>query len=96
MNFISGTILQFYHSQNFTTVKIIRNYVILCEFLRWLRSKDPLARPGAAGNAGSIPGSGRTLREGNGNLLQYSCLGRVMDSGAWQATVHGVAKSQRH
>ena len=54
MNFISGTILQFYHSQNFTTVKIIRNYVILCEFLRWLRSKDPLARPGAAGNAGSI------------------------------------------
>ena len=33
-------------------------------------------------------------REGNGNLLQYSCLGNPMDRGAWQATIHGVAKSQ--
>ena len=42
----------------------------------------------------SIPGSGRSLGEGNGNSLQYSCLGIPMDSGAWGATVHGVTKSQ--
>ena len=36
-----------------------------------------------AGDAGSIPGSGRSPREGNGNPLQYSCLGNPMDRGAW-------------
>ena len=40
-----------------------------------------------------IPGSGRYPGGGNGNLLQYSCLGNPMDRGAWGATVHGVAKS---
>ena len=38
---------------------------------------------------GSIPGLGRSPREGNGNPLQYSCLENPMDRGAWQATVHG-------
>ena len=47
-----------------------------------------------AGDLGSIPGSGRSLGEGNGNPLQYSCLENPMDGGAWWATVHGVAKSQ--
>ena len=42
---------------------------------------------------GSIPGSGTSLGEGNGNLLQYSCPENPMDRGAWLATVHGVAKS---
>ena len=42
-----------------------------------------------AGDGGSIPGSGRFPREGNGNPLQYSCLGNPVDRGAWQATVHG-------
>ena len=42
----------------------------------------------------SIPGLGRCPGEGNGNPLQYSCLGNPMDRGALQATVHGVAKSQ--
>ena len=37
---------------------------------------------------GLIPGSGRSPGVGNGNLLQYSCLGNPMDRGAWQATVH--------
>ena len=46
-----------------------------------------------AGDPGSIPGSGRPPGEGNGYLLQCSCLGNPMDWGAW-ATVHGVAKSQ--
>ena len=40
-----------------------------------------------------IPGSGRTPGEGNGSPLQYSCLKNPMDRGAWQATVHGIAKS---
>ena len=47
-----------------------------------------------AGDADSIPGSGRSPGEGNGNPLQYSCLENLMDGGAWQATVHGVAKSR--
>ena len=38
-------------------------------------------------------GSGRSPGEGNGNLLQYSCLENPMDRGAWRATVHGVTKS---
>ena len=50
--------------------------------------------PVSVGNAGSIPGLGRLSREGNGNPLQYSCLENPMDRGAWQATVHGVAKSR--
>ena len=46
-----------------------------------------------AGDLGWIPGSGRSPEEGNGNPLQHSCLENPMDGGAWQATVHGVAKS---
>ena len=52
------------------------------------------AHVGDSGDVGSIPGSGRAPREGNGNPLQYSCLRNLMDRGAWQATVHRVAKSQ--
>ena len=47
-----------------------------------------------AGDLGSIPGSGRSPGEGNGNPLQYSCLENPTDRGTWWATVHGVAKSQ--
>ena len=47
-----------------------------------------------AGGPGSIPGSGRSLGEGSGTLLQYSCLDNSLDRGVWWATVHGVAKSQ--
>ena len=46
-----------------------------------------------AGDSGSTHGSGRSPGEGNGNPLQYSCLGNPMDRGAWQATVHGVTES---
>ena len=45
------------------------------------------------GDLGSIPGSGRYPREGNGFPLQCSCLEEFMDRGAWWATVHGVSKS---
>ena len=44
------------------------------------------------GDAGSIPGLGRSPREGKGNPLQYSCLENPRDRGAWWAVVHGVAK----
>ena len=49
--------------------------------------------PANAGDVGLIPGLGRSPGEGNGNPLQYSCLGNLMDRGSWQAIVHGVAKS---
>ena len=49
---------------------------------------------GDTGAMGLIPGSGRYPRKGYGNPLQYFCLKNPMDSGAWQATVHGVTKSQ--
>ena len=47
-----------------------------------------------AGDEGSVPGSGRSPGEGNGNPLQYSYLENPMDREAWWATVHGVTKSQ--
>ena len=46
-----------------------------------------------AGDPGLIPGLGRSPGGGHGNTLQFSCLENSMDRGAWQATVHGVAKS---
>ena len=64
---------------------------------------EPMGFPGgsggkelicSAGDPGLIPGSGRSLGEGNGNPLQYSCLENPMDRGAWQATVHRVTKNQ--
>ena len=50
--------------------------------------------PANAGDESSIPGLRRSPGEGNGNSLQYSCLENPMDQGVWQATVHGVGKSQ--
>ena len=50
--------------------------------------------PANAGGPRLIPGVGRSPGKGNGNPLQYSCLGNPMDRGAWWATVHGVAKSR--
>ena len=47
-----------------------------------------------AGDIGSIPGSGRSPAEGDGNTLQYSCLENPMDREAWRVTVHSVTESQ--
>ena len=47
-----------------------------------------------AGDLGSVPGSGRSPGEGNGNPLQYSCLENPMDGGAWKAAVRGVAEGR--
>ena len=55
--------------------------------------KNLLANARDTGDADSVSGLRRSPREGHGNPLQYSCLGNLMDRGAWQATVHGVAKS---
>ena len=60
---------------------------------RWRCSSDGKESTCNAGDLGSIPGSGRSSREGHGNLLQYSCLENPMDRGTWWATVHGVTKS---
>ena len=48
--------------------------------------------PTNAGDVGLIPGLGRLPGEGNGNPLQFFCLGNLMDRGAWQAIVHGITK----
>ena len=56
--------------------------------------KNVLANAEDARDSGSMPGSGRSPRGGNGNPLQYSCLENPMDRRAWWATVHEVTKSQ--
>ena len=57
-------------------------------------SQESACSAGNTGDTGSIPGRGRPPREGNGNPLQYSCLGNLIDRGSWRATVHRVAKTQ--
>ena len=54
--------------------------------------KNLPASAGDTGDTGSVPGSGRSPGEGNGNVLQYSCLGNPIDRRAWRATVHGFAE----
>jgi len=55
--------------------------------------KNPPANAGDMRDVGSIPGLGRSLGEGNGNPLQYSCLENPIDIEAWWATVYSVVKS---
>ena len=57
--------------------------------------KNPPANAGAVRDAGLIPGLGRSAGEGNGKPLQYSCLENSMDGGAWRATVHRIAGSDK-
>ena len=56
--------------------------------------KNPLANAGDIRDVGLIPGLCRSLGEGDGNPLQYSCLGNPMDRGVWRAIVRGVIKSE--
>ena len=60
----------------------------------WLSSKEFMGNTAARGDTGSTPGLGRSPGGGHGKPLQYSCLENLMNRGAWQATVHEVAKSQ--
>ena len=62
----------------------------LCGLPWWLSGKESAC---LAGDASLIPESGRSLRERNGNPLQYSCLGNAMERGAWWTIVHGVTES---
>ena len=57
----------------------------------WFSSKESVFK---AGDVDSVPGLGRSPGEGNGNPLQYSCLGNPTDRGAWRVAVHVVTKSQ--
>ena len=59
-------------------------------------AKNPPANAGDAGDSGSISGSGRSPRVGNGNPLRYSCLGNSKDRGAWRAAVHWESQRVRH
>ena len=59
-----------------------------------LVGKESACNAGVAGDTGSIPGMSSSHRERHDNPLQYPCLENLMDRGAWQATVQGVAKSQ--
>ena len=86
-----------YNCKDRSTLK----YILVNNFLHYLSSISgfPSSSVGKestcnAGDQHSIPGSGRSSGEGDGNPVQYSCLENPMDRGAWQATVHGVAKSQ--
>ena len=56
--------------------------------------KNPPANAGDTRDEGSVPELGRSLGVENGSLLQYFCLENFMDRGAWQTTLHGVAKSR--
>ena len=58
------------------------------------KKKSPPANARDRRDTGSVPGSGRSPREGPGYPLQYSCLKNPMGRGAWRATVQGVAKSR--
>ena len=60
---------------------------------QWLSGKESTCNAGNVGDAGSIPGLGRSPGGGNGNSVQYSCLENPMDRGDWWAMVHGVKKS---
>ena len=63
--------------------------------LKLSTQKNPPANAEDTRDISSISGWERFPGEGNGYPLQYSCLGNPMDKGAWWATVHGIAKSQK-
>ena len=84
-------------SPNLDTVGILGSLcgVILCTvgclgFPGGLDGKESACN---AGDLGLVPRLGKSSGERNGHLLQYSCLGNLMDKGTWQATAHGVTKS---
>ena len=64
-----------------------------CKGRTGLQGGSAVRNPSAkSGDVGLIPGLGRSPGEGNGNPLQYSCLGNPMVGGAWWAIIHGVTK----
>ena len=77
-----------FHNRNTGICFIIRASQVV------LVVKNPAANAGDIGDTGSIPGLGRSPREGHSNCLQCSCLENLMGREAWRAMVHRIAKSQ--
>ena len=75
-------------------IEFLRVFKLLGVFKGFPGGSDDKAAAYNAGDLGLIPGLGRSLGERNGNPLQYSRLENAMDGGAWEAAVHGVAKSR--
>ena len=83
------------HLKNNCSIAAIENQgVLLIQSMGFLGGSDSKESACGVGDQGSIPWSGRSPGEGNGNPLQYPCLGNPMGGGAWKVTVHGVAKGQ--
>ena len=78
----------------FRSTVFSQQHIGLHYFLHTLLAQRLMRLPGMRETRVLIPGSGRYPGEGNGNPLQYSCLENPMKGGAWQATVHRVAKSR--
>ena len=68
-------------------------FFLIVGFPNGSSSKESSCSTGDTGDSGYVPGLRRYPGVGNGNLLQYSCLGNPMDRGTWLATVHGVTES---
>ena len=77
------------HCHFISTLLLLHICKSLSGLPRWLSSKESACQ---SRGQGLIPVLGRPPGGGNGNLLQYSCLGNPRDRGAWRATVHGVKK----
>ena len=77
---------------SFSPLRIV--FAVGLSYMDFPGSSEVKASACTVGDVGTISGLGRSLGEGNGNPLQYSCLENPMDGGAWWAPVHGVAKSQ--
>ena len=73
---------------------VLKNRDITLGFSRWCSDNKPAYQCRRHRRHGFNPWLRRSPGEGNGNPLQYSCLGNPMDRGAWWTTVHGIAKSQ--
>ena len=70
-------------------------YAFIMGFSGGSAGKESTCKAEDIGDAGWIPGSGRSPGAGNGNPLQYSCLGNPMDRRSWWATVHGGLKKSQ-
>ena len=89
-------VLSFYHKwMNFVKWLLTKKKIIVIYTYQVFPHGSVVKNsPANARDTGSIPGLGRFPGEGDGNPLQYSCLGNSMDRRAWRAIVHGVLKSQ--
>ena len=88
-----GSVSGYFCSFSFTHIHTHR-HARASGLILWLSGKESACSAGAPEEAGLIPGWGSSPGEGNGNPLQYSCLGNPVDRGAWPATVPGVRESR--